>query len=313
MQVVICADASPAIGVGHFMRCLALAQSFDDLGVDCFFLGEINEIGWVKNLLNANTFLKQIKNSNELSANKRTVLVLDTYSRVLGESILYKFPGVFTCAIVDNVTPDFGTNISLHLGPISENDSEYKKFVNLSSGVSLIPIRHEIKKVSYAVKKNASQIDMAILLTLGGANLAISHQITSYLKGTSNNLQVMDYTSVNEEAQKNSIDYPNFLTLSDYVISGGGYSMWESIYLNKHLAVIELAHNQRDNVLFAKEHQLAHIIGQVDQTNYELVLDEVEIQKYLIQSSLDTEKHHVFAGLPLLGGNSAAELIMNYL
>ena len=313
MQVVLCADASSDIGVGHFMRCLALAQSFDDLGVDCFFLGEISELGWVQKLLKANTFLRQIKNSNELNPNKRTVLVLDTYSRISGENILHKFTGVFTCAIVDNVTPDFGTNISLHLGPISENDPEYRKFGNFSSGVGLIPIRREIKRVSYSRKKNTNQMNGNIILTLGGANLPISCQIRNYLKENSINLQVLDYALANEETQLKSLDYPIFLTLSDSVISGGGYSMWESIYLNKHLAVIELAHNQRDNVLFAKENQLAHIIARVEQTNFELVFDKVEIEKYLTQSPMDTDKHSVSSDLPLLGGNSAAELIMNYL
>lgn len=313
MQVVLCADASSDVGIGHFMRCLALAQSFDDLGVECFFLGEISEPGWVQNLLKANSFLRKIKNSNELNPNKKTVLVLDTYSRISGENILHKFPGVFTCAIVDNVTPDFGTNISIHLGPISENDPEYKKFGNFSSGVSLIPIRRELKKVSYLPIKNMNQMNRNILLTLGGANLSISCQIKNYLQENSTNLQVMDYASTNEETQPNSLDYAIFLTLSDSVISGGGYSMWESIYLNKHLAVIELAHNQRDNVLFAKEHQLAHIIARVEQTNFELVFDKVEIEKYLIQNPLDIDKHPVSSDLPLLGGNSAAELIMNYL
>ncbi len=313
MQVIFCAEANPEIGVGHFMRCLALAQSFDDLGIDCFFQGEIREMEWVQELFSANTFLRQINSSKELNLNKKTVLVLDTYSRFFGDTILSRFSGIFTCAIVDNITPDFGTDISLHLGPITDNAGEYERFRNLSSGVGLIPIRREIKSLSRVSARITNHRNQTILLTLGGSGLDISNQVTSRLKLLSSDLQILNYTSEDVETQSNSSSYPNFLKLSNYVVSGGGYSMWESVYLNKHLAVIELAHNQSDNVRFAKEHQLAHVIAHVDRVNNKLVLDDIEFQKFLSPGPRITEKYPKPSELSLLGGNSAANLITSFL
>jgi len=51
-HLLIRADATPRMGTGHVMRCLALAQAAQDLGMDVRFLARV-EVPWVQERLRA--------------------------------------------------------------------------------------------------------------------------------------------------------------------------------------------------------------------------------------------------------------------
>ena len=55
-RVVFCCDAGPALGVGHLMRCVALAEELADRGNECVFVADVAEMAWARSQLTTRRF-----------------------------------------------------------------------------------------------------------------------------------------------------------------------------------------------------------------------------------------------------------------
>ena len=311
VQVVFCISATPEIGVGHFMRSLALAQSFDELGAECFFTGEVSGFTWIQDVIKQNAFFRQIESPKALSLSKKTVVIIDSYADSAEENLNAFTTINLSCSVVDNITPVFNTDLNLHLGPISGGKSTYTKFPNLVFGVDLIPIRREIKQYSQNSLSSELNSDPYLMFTLGGNSQHVQIALKDAFASLGDEYNNM-YSNL---VQMKSSNYPLRLASCQAVISGGGYSMWEAIYLRKKLALVSIAENQKDNIEFVKAKKIGTIIGQlvVGSNDIDIEIDKYQLKSFLDKNEVSESYLDMHTEIGSFGGNTAARMILEHL
>ncbi|MFI6476623.1 PseG/SpsG family protein [Nonomuraea sp. NPDC050663] len=92
-------DAGPLIGVGHLMRCIALAEELVGRGEDVCFLGDLGGLDWAVSQLERRSLpLKPAHLAWRLDLD---AIVLDSYTLPEGEGARFRAAGIAVLAIVD--------------------------------------------------------------------------------------------------------------------------------------------------------------------------------------------------------------------
>ena len=74
-------DASPKIGVGHALRCVAIAEKLQESGFQSVFVGNTASIEWVDILINSIPRVQRFNFEDEFIIQEHyDILVIDSYS-----------------------------------------------------------------------------------------------------------------------------------------------------------------------------------------------------------------------------------------
>ncbi len=292
-MLTILADATPQMGTGHVMRCLALAQAAQDQGLDVRLAGRV-EVPWVRERLaqekigfahRARAVPKQ-ENPQELLAFLQTLpqespgkdnwLVFDGYHfgpdcqkavREIGYKLLviddYAHLPEYSCDILLN--QNIGAEELAYTGDIGQK----------LLGPKYALLRREFREArKEAEDRILPEQPQNILLTLGGgdfsehlAKLALDFNLPELAGRT---LRVIAGAMPEEkirgclkncpaklEILRRVDDMPALLLETDLCVTAGGSTCWELCCLGVSFLTVEMAENQEGVVVGLSSQQVA--------------------------------------------------------
>ncbi len=278
MNLVIRADASSAIGSGHVMRCLALAQGWrDSVGGDVTFVSA-GLAGWfLRRLENDGISVMsmdsvpggvedaQLTLATTASSGAKWIVTDgyafdDGYQRTIktGPAGLLFIDDYGHCA---NYSADIVLNQNLHA-----NDGMYRHrhgSVRLLLGPRYVLLRREFRGTGLSPRETA-EIGTRVLITLGGGD---PENITTKVVNSLSNVPVEGLEAVvaigpsnpHETALRKTVealplparieygveDMVPLMQWADLAICAGGSTCWELAYMGVPSVVLVLAENQR--------------------------------------------------------------------
>jgi len=278
-QIVFRVDADTQMGTGHLMRCLALAQAWQDVGGQATFLTVSNSLLLKDRLQSENmavTSLSACPGSVD-DARQTTALAKKIHASWI---VLdgYQFGSAYQKILKDN-----GRSL-LFIDDFSHAGHYYADIV-LNQGISAVPILYPNKEEytqlllgpRYALlrreflnyrggKRENPDVARKILVTLGGGDpdnvtkkvvRAIqqleSENLEVFVVVGSNNPHYEELESIashspfNIRLLQNVIDMPALMAWADMAVSAGGGTCLEMAYLGLPNIVLILAANQQGN------------------------------------------------------------------
>lgn len=278
MILYVRADADGKIGVGHIMRCIALAQAWKDQGREVTFISHC-ESEALKEKIQREGFrfitLKDVHpNSSDLAntlsilANKsydqKKWLVLDGYHFTPGYQKAIRDAGVHLLVIDDmDHLPNYHADILLNQN-INAPDLKYKcdADTTLLLGTRYVLLRREFleyRNFNRQIPERAKNI----LVTLGGGDPDnVTLKVVEALKlldepdimvriivGPTNPhretlRKAIAHTHFEAEILINPNDMPELMAWADLAIAGGGGTSLERCFMSLPSLVITIAENQ---------------------------------------------------------------------
>lgn len=267
-KIVFRTDGGKKIGLGHIMRCIALAKEFRSREYEILFI--VNKDDTVKSLLLHHSFryIEIIENeyeTSELSLILKTenakVIILDTfranqeYTAQLRECIPHSF-----IVLLDNLREGKGACNLLINGSVYAKDF-YNEYLNDKS--YLLGAKYSILREEYRTnnRKNIKDNVEKILITMGGTDvnhltpkiIKLLNHVSAYEiqvlvgKGFDNRKEI-ELASNNDSRVKLIVDETNikpYIEDSDFVISAGGTTIYELAATGTPSIIFLQAENQR--------------------------------------------------------------------
>jgi len=282
MNLFIRADADTKIGTGHLMRCLALAQAWQDQRGKVTFISHCESQSLRKRLIDEGMDFIAIENPhpdqsdldrtmeilNEFStrnSQNKTWLVIDGYhfdsayqKKIKDEG--YRLLWIDDYGQVDHYYADLVLNQNISADESLYNNRE--PYTRLLLGTRYVLLRREFKKWQ-GWKREIPVVARKVLVTLGGADpdnvslkviralkqVEISGLEAKIIVGPANpNLQTLvqeigDHSNL--QIITNAANMPELIAWADVAISAGGSTCWEMAFMGLPNLVIVLAENQR--------------------------------------------------------------------
>jgi UDP-2,4-diacetamido-2,4,6-trideoxy-beta-L-altropyranose hydrolase len=274
-SLFIRADASPEIGTGHVMRCLALAQATQAEGMKVRIVGCIN-VPWVKDrLMQEDISLTDIPHAIQKRVPPEVLLaqidsstdwiVLDGYHFGPDCQKAVREAGYKLMVIDDyNHLPEYHCDVLLNQNIGSENFI-YKGDVGRKLlGPKYVLLRPEFTSArSEAAKKIFPEKARSILFTLGGGDFSahLEHMAPAFaapaladctlrvIAGSmpEDNIRfALRYCQASLEILQCVDDMPGLLLKTDLCITAGGSTCWELCCLGVPFLVQPVADNQQE-------------------------------------------------------------------
>jgi len=247
------ADASPIIGSGHVMRSSAIAEELIFRGEEVVFVGRITGLDWVNQRIINLGFSRIYDHTDQFSPNSDTdVLILDSYSCPLQDPFLGLDKWHFIVTIVDPVTPNYHSNLRLHLG--LDSDWYTDKEIPILSGPKYIPFRKEIFSRISKVPRNTNVLNL--IVTSGGSDsLGLVSALALLLNASELNFKAYLFTNmITSEPLDQRFEIvkigPALESLSksaDLVFTSASTSAFEFIASGMPVGIICGVKNQEDN------------------------------------------------------------------
>ncbi|WP_291329277.1 UDP-2,4-diacetamido-2,4,6-trideoxy-beta-L-altropyranose hydrolase [Desulfovibrio sp. UCD-KL4C] len=277
-KLIIRADANHSIGIGHVMRCLALAQAWTKHGGKALLVGKIESTALKDRLCAFNIEFIELEESYPQSANDSKILlniaanvgkpswiVLDGYflDTAYQNEILKRFHN--TLVIDDYHHLDIYSATMILNQNFGSEKIEYRTTTKTTvlAGAKYALLRNEFREPNIIQKKQTAANQIKLLISLGGAdtnntsllvlkalnilpnNLAITLIIGPENKHTQSLTQYADKSSHKIEILSNVSNMAELIAQNDIIISAGGSSCWEICCIGKPLVIIITADNQK--------------------------------------------------------------------
>lgn len=287
-------DASPAIGVGHVMRCVAIAESVADLGFETVFVGTTSQIGWVEDQIDSVSGVTRATSELDFTISEgRDVLIIDSYEIEPESKFINDTRWLAKAAIVDSSTPDYIVDIYIHPGPnfgwkLPEAAADAKVLI----GTQYVPIRKSISELKRQQFKSGNQ--RVITIVAGGTDptnfieefVPLLESTTIDFDGrifTSNKKLIMKDSRFSQHLPDSNLE-ASFLE-SDIVFTTGGTTAWEVASLGIPMGIAQAVENQYQNYKYFSENNLAIGIG-----SYSKLAQEWNFNRESIFSLILSEK-----------------------
>ena len=274
--IVIRADATPSIGTGHVMRCLALAQAWERVGHRAVFVGHIT-VPWVRERLkkedvSVNYLEGEVASEqdasillDEVSGYDASWIVLDGYHFSFECQKAVKNTGHQLMVIDDyNHLPEYCCDILLNQNHNASTLQYRGEIGTRLLGSDYVLLRQDIINAKPLFKKRIPSQQMKnILLTLGGGDE--SHTFDQ-LKEALNSAEMKGRTlrviagSVADEKWNDLLadspatveivqqahDMSRHMLWADLCITAGGSTCWELSALEVPFVIFEGAESQKE-------------------------------------------------------------------
>lgn len=290
--LIIRADASSTIGVGHVMRCIALAQAWQASGGEAVFCSRelpsflsdrLKDEGFqTAEIHNA---MGSLQDANDLVNIARklaaTAVVLDgyqfdsEYQRYLGDNDFVTLL-VDDCAELPAYYTDFVLN--QNLGAVASRYAGVAKYSELLLGTEFALIRKEFTRHKQK-ERSEYKSPYKVLVTLGGADptnatqtvidglkRAVKHEwearvIVGGLHPSHRTFTELMRQDARFEILSNVQDMAEQYAWADIVVAAGGGSNWEMCYFGLPRIVVVIAENQRSIAQNLEESGIALNLG----------------------------------------------------
>jgi spore coat polysaccharide biosynthesis predicted glycosyltransferase SpsG len=277
-------DATPGIGVGHAIRCLALAEELESLGFDSIFVGETSSIDWLEGQIDAIPRTTRLASEDLFEIqDSGDILIIDSYQVDPNSKFITSLPWRFTSAIVDSSTPNYLVDIYIHPGkrdgwqlPQSNKDK------TVLEGISYVPIRKAIRSINHSVRSN---INKKVLTVVGGGTdpTKFIESIIPILQSLNQEFEARIFTSNRTTSSPDSrikIFSPDdkiehhFLE-SDIVLTTAGTSAWEVASMGIPMGIARAVENQKPNYDFFTSYGLALGVGQYNGQEWNFSIENI--------------------------------------
>ncbi|MDO8871791.1 MAG: UDP-2,4-diacetamido-2,4,6-trideoxy-beta-L-altropyranose hydrolase [Methanoregula sp.] len=311
-SLIIRADASPEIGTGHIMRCLALAEAWQDAGGEVCFVSACDapllEVRLKKEgfqILHINQDAGTLGDADEIARIAHEYgadwIVVDGYHFGAGYQKTIKDSGLSLLFIDDYGHADhYYADIVLNQN-IYADMSFYPKvepYTRFLLGTKYALIRKEFLKWS-GLYHDTPDVARKILVTLGGSDPDnVTLKVIEAMKTVDvSGLEVIvviggvnpHFDLIHETVKnlpnftllKNVENMPELMAWADFAISAGGSTCWELLFMGVPSIVVPIAENQRPIV---RELQSLNIAKGIDSNELKNPSELVKIFFTLLQS-----------------------------
>ncbi|HYF33897.1 MAG TPA: UDP-2,4-diacetamido-2,4,6-trideoxy-beta-L-altropyranose hydrolase [Prosthecobacter sp.] len=286
------ADANSEIGIGHVMRCLALAQAWQDRGGRVRFISAIEAPALVGRLQSEQMEVAPMTaqpGSDEdlrLTINAATGakwLVLDGYHFTKDYMLGVQESGLHLLLIDDLADRDLGdieAVLNQNAYATEAMHARFHRVPRLLLGAGYTLLRREF--VKNRGSKEIAQEGRRVLITLGGADVPnATLQVLRALRQVKSALQVRvvvgvanrhldsleaEVPNLSQHAVSLLVDPPDMPALmkwSDVTITAAGSSCWELCCLGVPLLMLVTAENQRLMPGYFRQHDIAEVFGEL--------------------------------------------------
>jgi UDP-2,4-diacetamido-2,4,6-trideoxy-beta-L-altropyranose hydrolase len=340
-ELFIRADANSKIGIGHLMRCIALAQQSRKQGWNVTFLSNIESDLLISRIRDEGFQLVFIEKSypnpidlettmlniaNSPSINK--LIVLDGYNFDISYQTIVKNKGNQLFVIDDTAhQKQYVADIILNQNIIAtELSYSCDPDTKLLLGTDYVLLRDEFLLFKHW-KREIPKIAKKVLVIMGGGDI---YEITSkvlkafndvdiasleikVLVGTSN--EHTDEINHANDSNRHSIDFvqnvtsiPKLMAWADFAISSAGSTCWELAYFGLPMILIITSLNQKKNLDFLEK------VGVATSPNNEInpSIDKIvnKIQKLIMNNELRNEMSN--NGKLLVDGNGSKRVVKQF-
>lgn len=337
--LIIRTDANLNIGTGHFMRCLAIAQNWRDIGGKTSFVMANASLEIEKHIQKENLFLDSISTDPgsredalitvEIVLNKNASwVVIDGYHFKSEYQKIIKDGGLYILFIDDYGHSDYYfADIILNQNIYADEYiySSRESYTKLLLGSEYILLREEFKKWN-TKKRNTSSRTNKILVTLGGSDpenqtlkvinalnmigndklniKIVLGAVNPHLKALESAISKSHH---NMTLHKNVTTMPELMAWADIAVTNGGSTCWETAYMALPNIIIVLADNQKYIAEGLSKDGIAINLGWYEQ------LSADHISKALINliSDQNTRENMSRRGKLLIDGKGSERVIGN--
>ena len=330
-------DSSSTIGTGHFIRSLALAQRFSFYGYDPVFVSScllsdhqklLEDVGYGMELVQVDIGEKDDANTTKMLAKNLNAswIILDGYSfsEEYQKSLRGCSPKV---AIIDDYYSATGYPVDAIINyNLYAEDSPYQK--QGSQALCLIGPRYSILRsrfLDFRRKKPLNDTVRNVLVTLGGTDtqgrtawviegieqsgLEYEELIVINGKGSANELIINEKEGLNHGIKiiRGTNEMPELMDWADFVITAGGTTTYELLYMAKPFITILAAENQRMNAIELEKRGISRLINGMeikDTSKLSAVIKEVS-------QSYEKRREMVEKGSSLVDGFGANRIVSN--
>ncbi len=277
MNMIIRADASPAIGAGHIMRCLALARAWHDSGGTAVFLSRCESGNLKKRIIEEGFEYIRIKKSHPHHSDLE--ITIDVFNNFDADWLVldgYHFDGAYQKSIRNEeirlLVIDDTNHLPAYHADILLNQNIYAPGIEYNHdsdtitllGSKYVMLRREF--LSYRDwKRNIPEKSSRIIVTLGGSDQKnATRKIIEALilmdnpdlnvkvvsgpvdSNTCNIGKTLENSCFDHELLSNVKDMPGLMAWADLAVSGAGITCWESAFMGLPILTLILAENQRE-------------------------------------------------------------------
>ncbi|MEU7850872.1 spore coat protein [Micromonospora parva] len=284
VRVGLRCDAGPRRGVGHLVRCLALAEEFLARGADVTVFGTVERLDWATAELAARgiPLLPGPDSAAELVEAARRheldVLVLDSYDLDPAGAGALRAAGVYTVAIVDGDSRGQVADLYLDQNFGAELPGLPGRLL-AGSGYALL--RDSVINARPPVAPPATEVSRPRVLAFFGGTDAVGAApvLTRVLVAAGHPMDLTVIVGRPEiEAEIEDVtpgrgqiirpvppttSLPALITEADLVVSAAGTSTWELCCLGAPSALVCVVDNQRESYTRVVRHGLAAGLGEL--------------------------------------------------
>ena len=301
-SLVIRADASRAMGSGHVMRCLALAQGARDAGYHVVFLMEEGE-GIEERVKREGfeiAFITKKKDAQETIDTAKTHhaiwVVVDGYQFDSAYQKKIKDAG-FKLLFIDDYghCDHYDADIVLNQNVYASEDlyASREPYTKLLLGTQYVLLRAEFSTPPLREGKGSGQ---NTLITLGGfSQKKLSSKIQQSLQ--------KDHLEV--RVASGDADMPSLMQWADIAVSAGGTTTYELAYMGVPAVLLVRADNQKAVAEGMVKAGCAVNLGNVEDVKIEEIMREVDA----LLSDVERRKQMSDAGRKIVDGNGVFRLL----
>lgn len=280
MKLVFRVDASTKIGMGHAMRCLALAQAWQDMGRQAIFV-MANEVPALESRLTSENIdiehlsgipgtLEDAKETIRLAHQIETSwIVLDGYHFKAEYQQTLKNAG-FKLLVIDDCgyAEHYYADIVLNQNISADENLYFKRepYTQLLLGTRYALLRREFLQWR-GWQRETPTVARKILVTLGGSDpdnvtLKVIQALQQVKIGELEAIIVVGGSNPHYEQlemavqmspfpislKRNATNMPELMAWADVAIAAGGSTNWELAFMGLPSLVIIIADNQKETV-----------------------------------------------------------------
>ncbi|MBO3747089.1 hypothetical protein J5X84_13510 [Streptosporangiaceae bacterium NEAU-GS5] len=233
MRVAFRCDAGPSAGVGHLMRCVALAEELAARGAEVVFDADLGGLAWAEAQLTRRGLARGRSDAAD-------AVVLDSYTLPPGTGARHRAAGRRVLAIVDGGDAR-GQEADLYL---DQNLGAQPLDSRWLAGERYVLLRDNVLRLRWAPPQRELP---HVLCFFGGTDAAgLAPLVAEVLSGLPVTATVVGATRSYErvEAIGPTDRLPRLMTEADLVVTAAGSAIWELLYLGAPAALTWVADNQ---------------------------------------------------------------------